>query len=157
MRASAGRDRLPGWCSLRFRFDEDELSLLRAAEHLRGAELARAGRADTLRDALTLARVSRKATEAGPSALVSLSESELQLLASAVRYAAEEVRWLGEKAERDLAATSSPLARQRLEHRREALGQAFPNFGERGSWRGFGLHRALEALATHMDEALAAG
>lgn len=157
MRAKAGKPPLPGWCSLRLRFDEDELALLRAAEHLRGGELARIGRADSLRDALALARVSRKVTGAEPGSLTTLSETELQLLVAAVRFAATEVHWLGEKAEQEVAIAAGPRERQLLEHRREALASAFPNLGKRGSWRGSGLHQALEGLAARMDEALRAG
>lgn len=138
-----------------FRFDEDELALLRAAEHLRGADLARTSRADTLRDALTLARVFRRVGQSAPGSRTVLSEAELRLLADAVRFAASEVRWLGEVA--DHATATGPRDRLRIEGRRVAIETAFPNLDRRGSWRGSGLQKALERLAARLNDALGSG
>src|SRR4051794_39603612 len=80
-----------GWCSLRVRFDDDELVLLRAAERLYGAELARQGRPQALRQALTLAKAGRKIATASAGVVVSLDEPELRTFAEALRFAAERV------------------------------------------------------------------
>jgi hypothetical protein len=45
-----------GWCSLRLRFEQRELELLRHAEQLRGAVMAHTARPAELRSALTLAK-----------------------------------------------------------------------------------------------------
>lgn len=139
-----------GWCSMRFRFDEDELSLVRAAEQLRGAALAREGRPASLREALTLARLGARVRKLSPGEQVVLSEADSQLLLSAVRFAADEVRWLGEV----LESTTEPGSirdRQAAEGRRQALRAVFPDLVQRGSWRGYGLRRALEGLASRLS------
>jgi hypothetical protein len=131
-----------GWCSLRLRFDDRELRLLRGAEQVRGAALAHMPRSDQLRSALNLAKVGHKLghTEAGAS--VSLEEAEVGLLLEALRYATEEVKWTAH-------AGDSQEAR-----RRDAVLAAFPELVERGGWRSFGLARELESLFARLHTAL---
>ena len=147
-RAPGGGAVSPAWCCLRLRFDEDELKLLRASERLWGAALARRARPDALREAMALARAGHKVGQAGPDTTATLAESDVQLLAQAVRYAAEEVRWLGEHADQ--------LADRKAIERQGYLGVAFPELVERGGWRGFGLRRGLESLSERLSSALAA-
>ena len=129
-----------GWCSLRLRFEQRELELLRGAEQLRGAAMAHAGRPDELRTALSLAKAGLKVGRGVPGATVTLEETELQLLLDAVRFAAVEVQW---------AARSDAD-----ERRRTALMTAFPELDEKGSWRAFGVSRELDALGAKLAEAL---
>jgi len=134
-----------GWCCLRFRFDDDELALLGAAERLRGAALASQSRPESLRDALALAKAGRKLARTSAGAMVSLDEAELRLVSAAVDYAAGEVRWVGDAGE---ATDRASLERRAL------VGKAFPHLVQQGSWRGFGLRRALEALGERLTTAL---
>lgn len=136
-----------GWCCLRFRFDDDELALLAAAESLRGTALAKAGRPDSLRDALALAKAGRKVARATAGSMVSLDEAELRLVSAAIDYAAGEVRWLGDAGEASDRASVE---------RRDAVGKTFPHLVQQGAWRGFGLRRALEALSERLTAALGA-
>lgn len=138
-----------GWCSMRFRFEEEEIGILRAAERLRGSYLSRSTRPDALRGAITLARAGQKLVGVGPDTLVTLAETEAQLLAETARFAAAEVRWLAEQADR-------PLDRQSAA-RRDAVGEAFPDLLERGAWRAFGLSRALDAVAARLEGAASGG
>jgi hypothetical protein len=138
------REREPGqgWCSLRLRFDERELTLLRAAEQVRGAALAHTPRPDDLRTGLSLARAGHKLASAAPGASISLEENEVNLLLAALRYTTNEVQ----RASR--AADGQP-ARQR-----EAVAAAFPELVQLGGWRSFGLTRELEGLAVRLQTAL---
>lgn len=129
-----------GWCSLRLRFEERELELLRAAEKVRGAVLARDGRPAELRGALRLAKVGQKVTRAAPGAIVVLDENELALLLEAVRDAIPRVQ-----------AAVRPSAE---DVERNAVMGAFPELVEKGSWRAFGLTRELEALIARLEAAL---
>ncbi len=133
-----------GWCSLRIRFDERELVLLKGAEHVRGVALSSTTRPDLLRTALNLAKAAHKLTRAGAAASVSLEEPEVRLLIEALQFASEEVRWAARAAEDD----HSP--------RREAVLQAFPELVERGVWRGFGLSRELDDVTSKLARALSA-
>jgi hypothetical protein len=132
-----------GWCSLRLRFDDRELVLLKGAEQIRGAALAAKPRPDVLRTALTLAKAGQKLAQAGPGASISLDEPEVRLLIEAVRYATDEVRWAARAPEDDRSA------------RREAVMRGFPELVERGAWRGFGLTRELETVGVRLTAALA--
>jgi len=127
---------------LRLRFEEREIQLLRGAEQLRGTAMAHGARSDTLRTALNLAKAGQKVGRGVPGSLVTLDESELELLIEALRFAAREV----------------PLAARRDEGqgaaRGEAVMAAFPELVEKGSWRSFGLARELEALAAKLEAAL---
>jgi hypothetical protein len=78
---------------LRFRFDDRELTLLRGAEHVRGAAMAHAPRPEQLRTALKLAKAGHKLGVAHAGVSVTLEEGELQLLLEAVRYATDEIHW----------------------------------------------------------------
>jgi hypothetical protein len=127
------------WCSLRLRFDERELELLRGAERLRGAAMARTPRPDLLRTALNLAKAGQKVGRSTPGASVVLDEGELRLLLEAVRVAAGEIPF---------------AARPEDEVRRGAVLAAFPELVDKGTWRSFGLGRELEALAARLDGAL---
>jgi len=129
-----------GWCSLRLRFEQRELDLLRGAERLRGAAMAHAGRPDELRTALSLAKAGSKVGRGVPGATITLDETELELLLDAVRFAVTEVPW---------AARSDAD-----EQRRVALMTAFPELDEKGAWRAFGVSRELDALAERLATAL---
>jgi hypothetical protein len=138
------REREPahGWCSLRLRFDERELALLRAAEQVRGVALAHTPRPDDLRTALSLAKAGHKVAAAVPGASISLEENEVNLLLVALRYATDEVQ-------RASRSENDQHSRQR-----EAVAAAFPELVELGGWRSFGLTRELEALAARLHTAL---
>jgi hypothetical protein len=129
-----------GWCSLRLRFEQRELELLRGAERLRGAAMARTARHDELRNALSLAKAGQKVGRGAPGASVVLDENELELLLDAVRFAIAEV----------------PAAARPTEDGAAVL-EAFPELVEKGSWRAFGLSRELEALAGRLSAALKGG
>jgi hypothetical protein len=131
-----------GWCSLRLRFDERELVLLKASEHVRGAELASRPRPDVLRTALSLARAGRKLGAAVPGASISLDETEVRLLVMAVGFAVEEVQWAFKTHD-----DQDP-------RRHEAVLAAFTELADRGAWRSYGLARELEALAARLQTAL---
>src|SRR5207245_5706063 len=109
-----------GWCSLRLRFEERELILLRGAEQLRGVALARTTRPQVLRTALNLAKAGHKLGLAAPGSSVSLDEGEVGLLVEAVRFGTDEVRW---------------VTRAHEDHdprRRDAVLAAFPELVDRG-------------------------
>lgn len=131
-----------GWCSLRLRFDERELKLLRSAEQVRGAALAHAPRPDQLRNALNLAKAGHKLGHATAGGSVSLEEGELHLLVDALRYATEEIHLFARGADADDA------------RRRDAVLVAFPDLAERGAWRSFSVARELEALTERLHQAL---
>ncbi len=133
-----------GWCSLRLRFEERELGLLRGAEQLRGATFARTPRPEVLRTALSLAKAGHKVGAAVPGATVVLDEGELGLLLEAVRFASREVQ---------LAVRARE---EEDDPRRDAVLTAFPELLEKGTWRAFGLARELDALAARLDAALTA-
>jgi hypothetical protein len=120
-----------GWCSLRLRFDERELGLLRSAEQLRGAELAHTPRPGVLRTALSLAKAGQKLRSATPGISVTLEEGELVLLIEALRHAATEIR-----------------------NGNEAAISAFPELVQKGTWRAFGLAREIEAITHRLETAL---
>jgi hypothetical protein len=126
-----------GWCSLRMRFDERELELLRGAERVRGAAMAHTARPDQLRTALTLAKAGDKLAHAVPGATVVLDETELGLLLDAVHFAVPAVQ-----------AAARPASDSQV------VFDAFPELAEKGSWRAFGLTRELEALAARLSSAL---
>jgi hypothetical protein len=134
----------PEWCSLRLRFEDRELTLLRGAEQVRGAELAHRARPTGLRDALTLAKSGHKLRAAHAGLSLTFEEHELRLLIEAAKFASEEVRWAG--SQRDAAASSDP--------RRTAVLRAFPELEERGLWRSFALTRELADLAERLEKAL---
>lgn len=136
------RDQPHGWCSLKLRFEERELQLLRGAEQVRGVDLAYKPRPSVLRTALSLAKAGRKLGAAAPGALVTLEETELSLLLGAVRFANDEIHW-----------AARPQAEQDP-RRRDAVLAAFPELVEKGAWRSFGLTRELEALAHSLETAL---
>jgi hypothetical protein len=127
---------------MRLRFDERELVLLRAAEHVRGAELASRPRPDVLRTALSLARAGHKLAGAAPGASITLDEGEVRLLMAAVEFATDEVQW---------AFKSQDDQDQR---RRQAVMDAFTELADRGAWRSYGLARELEALSARLQTAL---
>jgi len=131
-----------GWCSLRLRFDERELALLRSAEQARGASLALQSRPDLLRTALALSKAGHKLRHADAGHSLSFEESELNLLLEAVRFANAEVHWASTQRESDSAT------------RRDAVLKAFPELVERGLWRGFGLNRELDELTQRLEGAL---
>lgn len=131
-----------GWCSLRLRFEERELTLLKGAEQLRGVALAHTARPQVLRTALNLAKAGHKLGVAVPGASVVLEESEVGLLLEALRFAAEEVRW------------ATRVQEDHDTRRREAVLTAFPELVERGIWRSFGLTRELETVAARLQTAL---
>jgi hypothetical protein len=130
-----------GWCSLRLRFDERELELLRGAEQLRGVAIARSSGRDELRTALQLAKAGQKVGHSLPGGSVSLEEGELGLLVEALQFASREVP----------VATRADGADVQ---RREAVLAAFPELVVKGSWRSFGLGRELEVLARRLNAAL---
>ena len=132
-----------GWCSLRLRFDERELELLRGAERVRGAAMAHSAGPRELRTALTLAKAGQKVSHSTPGASVVLDETELGLLLEAVRFAVPAVQ---------AAARPDDAA----DHR-EAVAGAFPELVDKGAWRAFGLTRELEALAARLHSALKGG
>jgi len=138
------REREPahGWCSLRLRFDQRELALLRAAEQVRGVALAHTPRPDDLRTALSLARAGHKLAASAPGASVSLEEHEVTLLLAALRYTTDAVT-------RATRPKNDQHARER-----EVVASAFPELTELGGWRSFGLTRELEALAARLHTAL---
>jgi transposase-like protein len=133
-----------GWCSLRLRFDQRELLLLRGAERVRGVALAHNARPEVLRTALKLAKAGHKLGRTTPGASVSLEQSEVSLLLEALRFATEEVQWSA-----SARANGEPDAR-----RRDAVLVAFPELVERGGWRSFGLTRELQALTARLASAL---
>jgi hypothetical protein len=126
-----------GWCSLRLRFDDRELELLRGAERVRGDAMAHSAGPKQLRTALSLAKAGQKVAHATAGSNVVLDEAELNLLLEAVRFAIPQVQ----AAARPSADGADVLA-------------AFPELVEKGSWRVFGLTRDLEALAARLDSAL---
>jgi hypothetical protein len=129
-----------GWCSLRVRFDDRELGLLRSSEHVRGAALAQHARPDVLRTALTLSKVGQKLRHASPGTSLVFDEGEVRLLHEAVQFAVAEIQRAA--SQRD-ESNVSPAVRE-----------AFPELTERGLWRSFGLCRELELLAHRLDGAL---
>jgi len=133
-----------GWCSLRLRFDQRELALLRAAEQVRGVALAHTPRPDDLRTALLLARAGHKLVAAAPGASISLDEQEVNLLLAALRFTTDEVQ------------QASRSQDDRDPRQREAVAAAFPELTELGGWRSFGLTRELEALTGRLSAALSA-
>lgn len=140
----------PRWCSLRFRFDEEERLLLRAAERLQGHRLARQPGPAALRTALALAKAGRQVAAAPPGAAASLSQADAALLREAVVLAAEEVRWLAEQPPDPPTQPPGRSAAERL----QAITAAFPSLTQQGAWRAFGIRRALEALAARLSEPL---
>ena len=134
-----------GWCSLRLRFDERELGLVRGAEQVRGASLAHHARPDLLRDALSLSRAGAKLAHARPGSSVTLDESEVKLLVDAIRFASGEIHWVSDQAARQ----GSPSG-----ERQNAVFQAFPELAERGLWRSFAVCRDLDGLAARLQRAL---
>lgn len=136
------REQNYGWCSLRLRFEERELKLLKGAEQLRGMVLARNPRPQGLRTALNLAKAGHKLGVAAPGSSVVFEEGEVGLLLEAVRFATLEVQWATRANEgQDVS-------------RRDAVLSAFPELVERGVWRSFGLTRELEVLASSLQTAL---
>ncbi len=131
-----------GWCSLRLRFEDRELVLLRGSEKVRGAALARNGRPDELRGALALAKAGQRlrSAVAGPSLV--FEEGELRMLVDAVRFANAEVHFASGQHPEDGNG------------RVQAVLNAFPELVERGLWRSFGLTRELEELAQRLELAL---
>jgi hypothetical protein len=136
------REPAHGWCSLRLRFDQRELTLLRAAEQVRGVALSLTPRPDDLRTALSLARAGHKLAAAAPGASVSLEENEVNLLLAALRYTTDEVQ------------RASRSQNDQPPRQREAVAAAFPELTELGGWRSFGLSRELEALTARLQTAL---
>jgi hypothetical protein len=136
-----------GWCSLRLRFDDRELGLLRGAEQVRGASLAHNARPDLLRDALSLARAGAKLSRARPTATIILDESEVKLLLDAIRFATSEVHQVSDQAARHAGAS---------DERQSAVLKAFPELAERGLWRSFAVCRDLDGLAARLQKALSA-
>jgi hypothetical protein len=134
-----------GWCSLRLRFDERELGLLRGAEQVRGASLAHNARPDLLRDALSLSRAGTKLARARPGSSITLDESEVRLLLDAIRFATSEVHWVSDQAARQGAPTGE---------RQASVLKGFPELAERGLWRSFAVCRDLDTLAARLQKAL---
>jgi hypothetical protein len=132
-------ERAHGWCSLRLRFDQRELQLLRGAEQLRGAAMARSSGRDQLRAALQLAKVGQKVGRSVPGATVTLEEGELGLLLEALQFSAREVR-AGTRYDAEPA-------------RRDAVFAAFPELAET-SWRSFAVARELDDEAARLTAAL---
>jgi hypothetical protein len=130
-----------GWCSLRLRFDERELTLLRGAEQVRGVGLAHAPKPDQLRTALKLAKAGHKLGQAQAGTSISLEEAELSLLLDAVRYGMAEIQW---------AARPSDGQDTR---RRAAVLSAFPELADQ-AWRTFAVAREMESLAARLQGAL---
>ena len=137
-----------GWCSLRLRFDERELELLRGGERVRGAALATRTRPEVLRTALTLAKAGRTLGSARAGSLVSLDESEVGLFVEALRFASEEVQWAARQQNGNAHDSRSRL---------DVVMAAFPELPEKGLWRSFGLVRELDALAIRLECALTGG
>jgi hypothetical protein len=125
---------------LRLRFCSRELVLLRGAEQLRGAAIARSSGREELRSALQLAKAGQKVGRSVPGATVSLDVGEVSLLVEALRFSAREVQAAG----RFDGAEAG---------RREAILAAFPELGE-SSWRSFAVGRELEAVAARLAGAL---
>jgi hypothetical protein len=125
---------------LRLRFDARELELLRGAEQLRGAAIARSSGREELRTALQLAKAGQKVGHSVPGATVSLDEGELALLVEALRFSAREVQAAGRFDGTEAA-------------RRAAILAAFPELRE-SSWRSFAVARELEAVAARLTAAL---
>jgi hypothetical protein len=138
------RDPSHGWCSLRLRFEERDLALLRGSERVRGAALAQQARPSVLREAINLAKLGSKLARITPGASVTLEEPEVNLLVEAVRFATGELQWAA--GTRD--AEDSP--------RRQAVLDAFTELSAQGMWRSFGVIRDLEALADRLRQALTA-
>jgi hypothetical protein len=136
------REAAHGWCSLRLRFEDRELALLKSAEQLRGVAYARSPRPGVLRTALSLAKAGRKIGRARPSTPVTLDEGEVTLLLEAVRFASQEVQWATRVQDGQDAA------------RRDAVLAAFSELTEKGVWRTFGLTRELDAIALRLESAL---
>jgi hypothetical protein len=136
-----------GWCSLRLRFDERELGLLRGAEQLRGASLAHRPRPDLLRDALSLSRAGAKLAHARQGTSITLDESEVKLLVDAIRFATAEIHWVSDQAARQAGASDA---------RHTAVLNGFPELAERGLWRSFAVCRDLDGLAARLQKALSA-
>ncbi len=143
--AERARRETRGWCSLRLRFDDGELRLLRAAEQVQGAHLARQARADALRTAIALAKAGHKIGSARAGTPVALAESELKLLLEAVDFAVAEVRWASDQGEQ--------AADRASRERRGDLERAFPELVG-SAWRGFALGRSLDGLAGKLNQAL---
>jgi hypothetical protein len=137
--SQAGR----GWCSLRLRFDERELILLRGSEQLRGLALARAAKPADLRAALNLARTGQKLGRVGPGSPVVLDEPEVGLLLDALGFARTELQWAMRG-----ASAEDPA-------RRGDVLTSFPELGEKDAWRSFGIAREMESLQTRLQTALA--
>lgn len=131
-----------GWCSLRVRFDDRELILMRASEQVRGAALARQAKPGELRAALALAKAGQKLRYAVPGPSLAFEETELRMLLEAVRFAHDEVQWAG--SQREMTG----------EGRIQAVVNAFPELVERGLWRSFAVTRELDDLAQRLDVAL---
>src|SRR5690349_18517267 len=131
-----------GWCSLRLRFDEREVVLLRGAEQLRGTAMAHGARSDTLRTALTLAKAGQKVARSGAGGSVTLDEGEVGLFVEALRFASRELQ--------AVLRRDDSVAQER----REAVSAAFPELVEKGGWRSFGVARELDALAVRLESAL---
>ena len=125
---------------MRLRFDARELELLRGAEQLRGAAIARSSGREELRTALQLAKAGQKVGRSAPGGSISLDEGELSLLVEALRFAARE-------------APAALRADGPDAQRRDAVFVAFPELAET-SWRSFALARELEALATRLTGVL---
>ncbi len=138
-------DSTQGWCCLRLRFEERELELIRGAERLRGAALARTPRSDVLRTALSLAKAGHKIGASTAGSSVSLEETEVSLLLDALRFASQEVQW----------ATRAQNGQSGQEAERyEAVLSAFPELVQKGVWRSFGLARELDGVAVRLQTAL---
>ena len=82
-----------GWCSLRLRFDERDLTLLKGAELRVGWRWRGTPRPQVLRTALNLAKAGQKLGVAAPVSSVVFEEGEVGLLLEAVRFATLEVQW----------------------------------------------------------------
>jgi hypothetical protein len=134
-----------GWCSLRLRFEDRELELIRGAERLRGTALARTARPEVLRTALSLAKAGHKIGASSAGSSVSLEESEVSLLLDALRFASQEVQ-------RATRAPNGESGQDRGQY--DAVLGAFPELVQKGVWRSFGLARELEAVATRLQTAL---
>ena len=131
------------WCSLRLRFTEQELALLRSSEQLDGFMLADRARPDSLRDALALARVGKRLAAAQAGELLSLSERDTRLLADAIAASIAEIQWFGTD-----GMDSTPP--ERVDRTR----RAFPELAEQ-PWRAFAVGRALRDLQQRISTALA--
>jgi hypothetical protein len=136
-----------GWCSLRLRFDDRELGLLRGAEQVRGASLAHHARPDLLRDALSLSRAGAKLAHARPGTATTLDESEVKLLVDAIRFATGEIHWVSDQAARQPGTSGE---------RQTAVLNSFPELAERGLWRSYAVCRDLDGLAARLQKALSA-